>query len=134
VHTHDKYEEVTDFMNEMIKHQANHGFSSGDIFEKETDTFVGRGGLIYLEMKDDQPDVEIGYILHKQFWGKGYATELARTFLDWGFNNLPVERILASVLPENKNSRHVVEKIGMNYIGNRKCWGNESAVYEILKT
>ncbi len=52
-------------------------------------------------MNDAQPDIEVGYILHKQFWNKGYATELATSFLAWGFQHLTVDKLIATVHPDN---------------------------------
>lgn len=133
------YEESLEAIKEIIQHQGKHGFSSGDVYEKETGLYVGRAGLIYLEMKDNQPDIEVGYILHKQFWNKGYATELAKAFLEWVFKNLLVNKLVAVVPLENTRSRHVLEKVGMSYVGNIRygsnvhCFANEIAKYEILK-
>jgi len=127
------YEETQTFMSKMISHQNKHNFSSGNVYEKESALFIGRAGLIYLEMNDDQPEIEVGYILHKQFWNKGYATELAKAFLEWGFSNLPITKLVATVHYENTGSRHVLEKIGMHYVGKLHCYNAEMAKYEILK-
>jgi [ribosomal protein S5]-alanine N-acetyltransferase len=127
------YEETREFMIKMVQHQEKHGFSSGNVYEKETGLFVGRAGLIYLEMNDNQPDIEVGYLLHKQFWNKGYATELTKTFLEWGFKHLSVNKLIASVRLENTGSLHVLEKAGMTYVGNVQCYGNEIGKYEISK-
>lgn len=133
-------EETREALEAMIQHEKKHGFSSGDVYEKETGLFVGRAGLIYLAMNDRQPDIEIGCILHKQFWNKGYATELAEAFLEWGFKHLPISKLVATVAFENTQSRHVLEKIGMNYVCNIRyvsnvhCFDDEVAKYEILKT
>lgn len=126
-------EEIRESLEEMIKHKEKHGFSFGDVYEKDTGLFVGRAGLIYLEMKDDQPDIEVGYILHKQFWKKGYATELARALLDWGFKHLSVNKLVAVIRPENEESRCVLEKSGMHYVGRENCYDTEVAKYEIFK-
>lgn len=126
-------EETRESLEKMIKHYKKHGFSFGDIYEKETGLFVGRGGLIYLEMNDTQPDIEVGYVLYKKFWKKGYATELTKGFLDWGFNNLSIDKIVAVTFPENENSRRVLERSGMNYVGKVNCYDTQVAKYEILK-
>lgn len=126
-------EKTHEFMMQMIQHQEKHGFSSGNVYEKETGLFIGRAGLVYFEMKDDQPDIEVGYILHKQFWNKGYATELAKSFLEWGFQHLTVDKLIATVCPDNTASCHVLEKAGMIYVGNVHWYGNIVAKYEILK-
>lgn len=126
-------EETRESQEKMINHYNKHGFSIGDVYEKETDLFVGRAGLIYLEMKDDQPDIEIGYTLHQEFWKKGYATELAKAFLEWGFAHLPVDKLCAVIRPENEKSRRVLEKSGMQYLGRANCYNTEVAKYEIQK-
>ncbi len=126
-------EETQANLKKMIQHQEKHGFSVGDVYEKHTGLFVGRAGLIYLEMKDDQPDIEVGYTLHKKFWKNGYATELAKAFLDWGFNNLSVKKLVAVIRPENEGSRRVLEKSSMHYVGRINCYDTEVAKYEIFK-
>jgi RimJ/RimL family protein N-acetyltransferase len=59
----------------------------------------------------------IGYCLNRQFWGQGYATETARSLLDFGFNDVNLHRIFAFCNPSNVDSAHVMEKIGMEYEG-----------------
>lgn len=126
-------EETGENLNKMIAHQTKHGFSMGDVYAKDSGEFIGRAGLIYLEMNDDQPDIEVGYALHKKFWGKGYATELAKAFLAWGFAHLPVNRFVAVLRCENHDSRLVLEKAGMRYVGKELCYSTEVAKYEIFK-
>lgn len=126
-------------LQEMIWHEEKHGFSSGNVYEKETDLFVGRSGLLYLAFKEDQPDIEVGYVLHKAFWNKGYATELAKGFIAWGFQHLSVDKLVATTSLKNMRSRHVLEKVGMHYVGNINYASHvyhfdyQIAKYEILK-
>lgn len=127
------YEETCEFVKQMIQHHEKHGFSSGNVYEKGSNLFIGRSGLIFLGLDDNQPEIEVGYILHKKFWNKGYATELATAFLEWGFKNLSVNKLVATVNPKNIKSRHVLEKIGMSYFGDIQCWGIEVAKYEIFR-
>lgn len=126
-------EETLDYLKKFINHYEKHGFGFGDVYEKESGLFVGRAGLIFLELKDDQPDIEVGYALHKKFWKKGYATELAKAFLDWGFKHLPVNKLVAVIRPENEESRRVLEKSGMHYVGRENCYGTQVAKYAIFK-
>jgi [ribosomal protein S5]-alanine N-acetyltransferase len=60
---------------------------------------------------------EIGYWLGLDFWNKGYATEAARRIIDFGFEELGLERIEAQFFPENPASRRVMEKSGMQFEG-----------------
>jgi [ribosomal protein S5]-alanine N-acetyltransferase len=126
-------DEVLSGLEKAINHQAKHGFSLGSVYEKDTGKFIGRAGLIYLAYDDAQPDIEVGYALIKAAWGKGYATELAKALIDWGFKHLAVEKMIAVTHPKNDRSRHVVEKANMHYVGLAYHWNNQVARYEILK-
>ena len=61
------------------------------------------------------PCVEIGWRIHADYWGRGYAPEGAREALRVGFEELGLYEIVAMTLPANLNSRRVMEKIGMDY-------------------
>lgn len=84
---------------------------------KSDGTFIGWCGLKY---SPETKEVDIGYRLMRQFWGQGYATEAARTTLDYGFNTLNLDLIFANVMPENIGSIKVVQKLGMTFKGTRK--------------
>ncbi|CAN5597333.1 GNAT family N-acetyltransferase [soil metagenome] len=87
------------------------------MIEKASNQFIGWCGLWRLA---ENGEIEVGYALFKEFWGKGYAVEASEAFLEYGFNELNLEKIVAVATPENKNSRRVMEKLGMkyDYIGN----------------
>jgi RimJ/RimL family protein N-acetyltransferase len=59
----------------------------------------------------------IGYVLNRNFWSQGYATEAARALLEFGFNKLKLHRIFATCDIKNVASAHVLEKIGMRQEG-----------------
>ena len=78
-------------------------------------------------------------MLHRQYWGKGYATEAARRMLRFGFEDLKLHRIWASVAPDNTASVHVLEKIGMRREALhlkadwlKDCW-RDTFIYAILE-
>ena len=75
----------------------------------------------------------MGYRLHKKFWGKGYATELAKALIDWEFKHLSIDKIVAVIHPENKASQHVLEKAGMIFVGKSTYFNNEVFRFEIYK-
>lgn len=62
----------------------------------------------------------IGYCLNKGFWGFGLATEAAKALISFGFTELGLHRIFATVDPANKASVKVLQKIGMSYEGRFK--------------
>ena len=63
--------------------------------------------------KVDKIKAHIGYIFNKKHWGKGYATEVTRALVDFGFKELGVHRIYATTDVDNIASKRVLEKAGM---------------------
>jgi ribosomal-protein-alanine N-acetyltransferase len=59
----------------------------------------------------------LGYWLGLDYWNKGYATEVVRCLIDFGFETLEMERIEGEFFPENPASRRVMEKSGMQFEG-----------------
>ena len=61
-------------------------------------------------------EVELGYRLRSQVWGRGYATEGARAVLERGFRDYGVRRVFATTMAVNLPSRRVLEKCGMRWV------------------
>lgn len=61
---------------------------------------------------------ELGFMLPKNQWDKGYATEIAQGLIDYGFNTLNKDKIVASVEKNNFSSIKVLKKIGMTPVSN----------------
>lgn len=59
------------------------------------------------------PLVEIGWRLHKEYWGRGLATEAARASLDVAFNTLSMQSVYAFTATINKRSIALMERLGM---------------------
>ena len=82
---------------------------------------------------------EIGYIVHPDLWGQGYATEAAAALLRFGFDELGLHRIYATCDPRNVASGRVLQKCGMAHEGRRRhdmllCDGwRDSDLYAILE-
>jgi RimJ/RimL family protein N-acetyltransferase len=60
---------------------------------------------------------EIGYVLARESWGLGYATEATRRLLAFGFKELGLHKISATCDPENRASVAVLRKNGMHQEG-----------------
>ena len=104
------------------------GFGLWAVEEKATGRMVGYCGLIYLE---DTPEIEVAYGLAKSVWGRGYAVEAARAALEFGFEQLKLERVVAVVNPENVASQRVLEKLGMKHTKNVRHYGEDLMYYEL---
>jgi len=62
---------------------------------------------------DGVDEIEIGYHVRRDLWGRGYAPEAARACRDYGFSRLGAERLISLIRPENIPSRRVAEKNGL---------------------
>lgn len=91
-----------------------HGYGRWALVLESTGEVIGFNGLKYLEELDE---VDLGYRLAFDYWGRGFATESSRAVLRHGFEALGLERIVALVLPENEGSIHVLRKVGMHREG-----------------
>ena len=86
--------------------------------DSERSQFVGRCGLRHYALTgaDVGPDeIELLYTLRADYWGRGWATEMARAVLRMAFHQLGLETVVAFTLPTNRGSQRVMEKCGMRY-------------------
>lgn len=88
---------------------------------------------------NDNKTAEIGYVLSKKHWGKGYATEVCKAVIDELFRN-GFTKIIAAHHVDNPASGRVMEKCGMSFIGYDKSiakWGSDELcdvkLYKIVK-
>jgi [ribosomal protein S5]-alanine N-acetyltransferase len=108
-------------------HQAKYGFSKWCVIEKATGETIGDAGLLLLE---DGPDFEVGWRFVPSRWGRGYATEVARAWLDAGFARHGLKRIVAICHPDHAASRRVMEeKVGMTFERRGRHYGMETVLY-----
>lgn len=93
-------------------HYREHGFGRWATFIKEENQFVGWAGLAYLPEFDE---IDLGYRLLPEFWGQGMATEASEAILQYGFETLGLQRIVAIAMRDNVASIRVMEKVGMQF-------------------
>lgn len=109
-------EESNKLADNIITHIQTHGWGLWAAEEKVSKRFMGFIGLQTYEGNTHfSPTVEIGWRLHSDFWGKGYATEGAKAALEHGFTQLNLNEIVAFTAAINTRSQRVMEKIGMIY-------------------
>lgn len=100
------------------KHYNDYGYTFFAVDILESNQFIGFIGMINSSFKAIfTPCKEIGWRLHKQFWGFGYATEGAKRCLEYGFNDLDFKEIYAITPLKNSKSESVMIKIGMKKQG-----------------
>jgi ribosomal-protein-alanine N-acetyltransferase len=79
---------------------------------KETDKLIGRCGLLPWTI-DQREEVEVAYLLAKEYWGQGLGTEVAQAIAQYAFERLRLTRLICLIDPENQASIRVANKIGM---------------------
>ncbi len=90
------------------------GVSKWLAYEKASNSLIGRGGLSRVPM-EGREQLELGWALLGAHWGHGYATEIGRAGLDFAFDRLDAEEVIAFTEAHNKRSRAVMERLGMTY-------------------
>jgi len=79
-------------------------------------------GQVYLNLLDPENErAELAWMLSKALWGQGFTTEAAKAILDWGFQNLKLNKIYARCDFRNVRSVRVMEKLGMKREGLLRC-------------
>jgi ribosomal-protein-alanine N-acetyltransferase len=124
--------QVKEFIENAKPYSDEYGLGFYSVFEKETHVFIGQAGLFHLGFNVNQPDIELAYRLDAKYWNKGYATELAKALIEYGFNKFSLPKIVAMVHPKNDRSRRVMEKAGMFYHGMINFKEELLPCYEIL--
>ncbi|MBE2319783.1 GNAT family N-acetyltransferase [Solirubrobacter sp. CPCC 204708] len=112
-------------IDDYTDHQLQHGYSFWAVIESASGALIGDAGLY----RTPNGEVELGYTLGKAWWGRGYATEAAGTWLRVAFEELRVEEVVALAEPANTGSLHVLEKLGMRRAGERLAFGRPHAVF-----
>jgi RimJ/RimL family protein N-acetyltransferase len=74
-------------------------------------------GVANLTIADAESTGELGYVLARESWEHGYATEVARRLIVFGFDELGLRRITATCHPDNLASARVLEKAGLHFEG-----------------
>ena len=83
--------------------------------EKPADDIIGFAGLFPCKALGAD-DLEIGFVLARQAWGRGIATEIGEAQLTFGFEQLNCTRLLGLVDPRNGPSIHALQKLGLRYL------------------
>lgn len=113
-------EKVQRFIADQTKHWQKYGYGNWGVRVENEAEIIGWAGLQFLP---ELGETEVGFLLDRPYWGKGYATEAASASLGFGFYQLSLDHIIALVHPENLASRRVLGKCGMKLANKLSLWG-----------
>ena len=107
----------SDALVDRIEHHFAHdGFGLWAAELRSSGEFIGYIGLAIPRFEAAfTPCVEIGWRLARSQWGKGLATEGARTAARFAFHRLDLAELVSFTVPGNLRSRRVMEKLGMTH-------------------
>jgi RimJ/RimL family protein N-acetyltransferase len=98
----------------MLGHWELRGFGQWAIVERDRGALVGRTGLIRPE---GWPGVEVGWVIARERWGRGYAPEAAAAAVDWGRAAFGLDHVISLIEDHNGASQRVAAKLGMRVEG-----------------
>lgn len=106
--------EVQNWLDKQLDRYKQYGFGLWAVIDKKTSGFIGQVGLT-IQNVEGKEELEIGYLLKKEFWHKGYATEAAINCREYAFNSLKINRVVCIIRDNNFASQRVAERIGMKF-------------------
>jgi RimJ/RimL family protein N-acetyltransferase len=113
-----------------LGHWTLRDYGQWAVEERASGRFIGRAGIIN---PVDWPGPEVGYLLGRDWWGHGYATEAAQAAMDWGFREIGFANLLSLIDPANKASIAVATRLGESLRGDIDLWGNRVLIYGISR-
>jgi [ribosomal protein S5]-alanine N-acetyltransferase len=86
--------------------------------ERATGRLIGRAGLHQPE-RVDWPGLEVGWTLHPDAWGHGYATEAGRAAIDYAFEVLRRDEVVSIIAATNTRSQAVATRLSLRWVEDR---------------
>jgi RimJ/RimL family protein N-acetyltransferase len=114
----------------IIGHWQLRGFGLWAVEERATGELIGRIGFFQPE---GWPGFELGWMLRRPSWGKGYATEGARRALAYAFTDMSRDHLISLIRPANRASIRVAERLGETLEGRTDLFGHDVLVYGIAR-
>jgi ribosomal-protein-alanine N-acetyltransferase len=145
--THEETREELEWIIDV--YYGRYGFGLWATILGETGEMVGRCGLlpwrvlsttagdIALEAADEHPvegatyEVELAYLLAKEQWGRGLASEAAAAIVDHAFGTLRLPRLICLFDPQNLASRRVAEHVGFTFERDVTMDGDRQPMYSL---
>jgi len=115
----------------MLGHWQLRGHGMWALESKATGELVGRAGFIE---PAGWPGFELGWVLGREHWGKGFAREAAKEALRYAFDVMERDRVISLIRPRNAASIRVAEAIGEKRVGEVELLGAKALVYEIRRS
>ncbi|MDA2729219.1 GNAT family N-acetyltransferase [Bacillus cereus] len=104
--------EAKDYIMQLISYWEQYNFGVWLLVNRNTGELLGHCGLRKI---DETGEIEIMYVLDPEYWGNGYASEAAKTSIQYAKEMMNVKRIIARVKVANENSKKLLRNLGFTY-------------------
>jgi [ribosomal protein S5]-alanine N-acetyltransferase len=121
-------EEAVQWIERFQERYELHGHGYWLAMEKETGQPVGQAGVLHQDV-EGAIEIGLGWIMHRPYWRRGFATEAAMACREYAFEVEKREHVIALIRPENTPSRGVAAKLGMAQEKSVSYSGFEHLVY-----
>ena len=123
---------VQGWIERNLARYARDGHGLWAMVVKDSHQLIGDCGCTMQEV-EGRHEVEVGYHVRRDLWGRGYATEAARACIEYGFRELGAQRVISMIRPENVRSIRVAEKNGMHREKIVFWRGYDHCIYAVTK-
>jgi RimJ/RimL family protein N-acetyltransferase len=129
LHIDTRGEDPSTWVDAYVRHQREHGYGFWAVEERATGELIGEAGLAPFD--GHGPQLELGYLLRRDRWGRGLATEAAGACRDAALGQLGADELLAVVDLGNDASLRVAQKFGFRITGRRRRHGRRQHVLRL---
>ncbi|WP_162127763.1 GNAT family N-acetyltransferase [Flavobacterium phycosphaerae] len=127
--------EVEQYVQKIINEYQKNGMGRFAVILKETNKLIGFSGLKFRATAENNhiDFYDLGYRFGKEYWRKGFATEAARAWLDYGFNTMKLSTIYACAVSDNSGSNIVLKKLGFEFMNDYITYNSLHSWYKFDK-
>jgi ribosomal-protein-alanine N-acetyltransferase len=129
---HSLEQRAIDWIDAQLERYKTDRFGLQAIIEKNSNTMLGQCGLL-MQLVNGKAEIEVGYHFYRSFWGKGFAPEAAKLFMDYAFTNQLTNSIISLIHPQNIKSQRVAIKNGLKKDGKTMKFDTEFDIYRMSR-
>jgi RimJ/RimL family protein N-acetyltransferase len=112
----------------VLGHWRIRGYGLWAVEERSSGDLIGRIGLYRPE---GWPGLEVGWLVARERWGEGFATEGAAAAVRYGFETVGEDQLISVIMPANLASIRVAEKLGEHFDRPSHIQGHEVHIYAV---
>ncbi|MCD0470741.1 GNAT family N-acetyltransferase [Flavobacterium sp. JAS] len=122
-------ERYVEMFNELLENYEKKNLSRWAIFDATNNNFIGM--CVARIFVHNTSQIEIGYVLSREYWGKGIATEVCKALTQYSFANTNTKEVVAITDLNNSGSQNVLQKAGFERLDNLIRNQEELAYFKI---